>query len=157
LQEHFGLLLLLIDFIGTMSATPQQYESIERTVESNEEEKFHLSWEQLTVRIRKKYSQHADNNIESISGWLMNHRVIKEEKSAPKCLLNNLSGEIVGPGLVAVMGRSGSGKTTFLSSLAMRLDLHRMSLKGSIKMNGRLYSKRELKRMSGCYAQATVL
>eukprot|EP01034_Spumella_vulgaris_P031371 gene31371-38750_t len=48
------------------------------------------------------------------------------------------------------MGSSGSGKTTFLSALAKRLD---MNVSGDIRLNGREYSRRDLKNMSGYVMQ----
>lgn len=69
-----------------------------------------------------------------------------------KQLLNNISGSITG-GLWAIMGSSGSGKTTFLSCLSYRLDTFRMSMSGEIRMNGHEYSKKELKSMSGYVMQ----
>lgn len=71
---------------------------------------------------------------------------------ARKVLLNNISGSITG-GLWAIMGSSGSGKTTFLSSMARRLDTNRMAMSGDILLNGRQYSKHELKSMSGYVMQ----
>jgi ABC-type molybdenum transport system ATPase subunit/photorepair protein PhrA len=69
-----------------------------------------------------------------------------------KQLLNNLSGCITG-GLWAIMGSSGSGKTTFLSALALRLDKFRMNVTGDIRLNGEAYSKYQLKSMSGYVMQ----
>lgn len=70
-------------------------------------------------------------------------------KSISKILLNNVSGNITG-GLCAVMGSSGSGKTTFLSALALRIDPFRMKVTGLLYMNGSEYNKHSLKSMS-CY------
>ncbi len=70
----------------------------------------------------------------------------------PKYLLKCVSGQITG-GLWAIMGSSGSGKTTFLSALAKRLDSSRMFVTGDIRLNGRAYSKHELKSMSGYVMQ----
>ena len=70
-------------------------------------------------------------------------------KSISKTLLNNVSGNITG-GLCAVMGSSGSGKTTFLSALALRIDPFRMKVTGLLYMNGSEYNKHALKSMS-CY------
>ena len=70
-------------------------------------------------------------------------------KSISKTLLNNVSGNITG-GLCAVMGSSGSGKTTFLSALALRIDPFRMKVAGLLYMNGSEYNKHALKSMS-CY------
>eukprot|EP01035_Chromulina_nebulosa_P019214 gene19214-25065_t len=69
-----------------------------------------------------------------------------------KQLLNNLSGNITG-GFWSIMGSSGSGKTTFLSALALRLDTFRMNLSGEVLLNGKPYGKYELKSMSGYVMQ----
>ena len=62
------------------------------------------------------------------------------------------------------MGSSGSGKTTLLSTLAQRIDAQKMRIEGKITMNGKPYTKHELKCMSGyvmqddlMYAYFTVL
>jgi ABC-type multidrug transport system ATPase subunit len=72
----------------------------------------------------------------------------------PKALLNNISGAITG-GLWAIMGASGSGKTTFLSVLSLRLDTQRMKMSGDIRINGRTYNKNTLKAMSGYVMQVS--
>jgi ATP-binding cassette subfamily G (WHITE) protein 2 len=70
----------------------------------------------------------------------------------PKTILNNMSGCISG-GLWAIMGASGSGKTTFLSVLSLRLDTNRMKIEGDIRINGKTYTKNLLKTMSGYVMQ----
>lgn len=55
------------------------------------------------------------------------------------------------------MGPSGSGKTTLLSSLAQRLDTYRMSLSGNLGMNGKKYTKHDLKAMSAYVMQDDLL
>ena len=51
-------------------------------------------------------------------------------KQREKVLLNDVTGEIKA-GFCAVMGASGSGKTTFLSALALRIDRSKMNVKGT--------------------------
>jgi ABC-type Fe3+/spermidine/putrescine transport system ATPase subunit len=51
------------------------------------------------------------------------------------------------------MGPSGSGKTTLLSALALRLDTFRMNIKGDLRMNGHVYTKHQLKCISGYVMQ----
>jgi ABC-type multidrug transport system ATPase subunit len=46
-----------------------------------------------------------------------------------------------------------SGKTTFLSALALRLDPYRMDITGNIHMNGATYTKHQLKSMAGYVMQ----
>lgn len=73
-----------------------------------------------------------------------------------KILLDNVTGQITG-GFWAVMGSSGSGKTTLLSALSLRLDTRRISVKGELRCNGRSYTKRDLKNMSGYVMQDDLL
>ncbi len=53
-----------------------------------------------------------------------------------KVLINDVSGSITG-GCWAIMGSSGGGKTTLLSTLALRLDPNFMVISGDIHLNGR--------------------
>jgi len=69
-----------------------------------------------------------------------------------KDLLKGVSGTITG-GLWGIMGASGSGKTTFLSVLSHRIDTNRMTVTGSVRMNGQTYTKNKLKSMSGYVMQ----
>ena len=55
------------------------------------------------------------------------------------------------------MGASGGGKTTLLSTLSLRLDSRVMSIEGDIRINGREYSKGDLKAMSAYVMQDDVL
>lgn len=70
----------------------------------------------------------------------------------PKALLDNIGGYITG-GLWGILGASGSGKTTFLSTLALRLDTRAMRMVGEIHINGKTYNKHLLKAMSGYVMQ----
>lgn len=70
----------------------------------------------------------------------------------PKALLNDIRGSITG-GLWGIMGASGSGKTTFISTLALRLDTRAMVMKGDIRINAKSYNKHLLKSMSGYVMQ----
>eukprot|EP01034_Spumella_vulgaris_P039627 gene39627-48969_t len=55
------------------------------------------------------------------------------------------------------MGSSGGGKTTLLSTLALRLDPNYMEISGDIRLNGREYSKKTLKAMSAYVMQDDLL
>lgn len=95
----------------------------------------------------------SPENAPSVLSWrdlVVTTKVSKAK--VQKQLLNNLSGSITG-GLWAIMGSSGSGKTTFLSCLAMRLDSYRMGISGDVFLNGKTYSKHILKSMSGYVMQ----
>jgi ABC-type multidrug transport system ATPase subunit/ABC-type multidrug transport system permease subunit len=65
------------------------------------------------------------------------------------------SGQISG-GLWAIMGPSGSGKSSLLNALACRLDPS-FHVKGNILLNGKQYSNTDLKRMGGYVLQDDVL
>jgi ATP-binding cassette subfamily G (WHITE) protein 2 len=73
-----------------------------------------------------------------------------------KILLNNVSGSITG-GFWAIMGGSGGGKTTLLSTLSLRLDTSYMEIKGEFRLNGRYYSRSILKSMSAYVMQDDLL
>jgi len=74
----------------------------------------------------------------------------------PKILLNNISGQITG-GFWAIMGSSGGGKTTLLSTISLRLDSSKMETTGTIRLNGNEYSTAVLKAMSAYVLQDDLL
>jgi hypothetical protein len=115
------------------------------------------------------------HNIAPVSLTWRNLSVTTLAKKNCKVLLKNISGQITG-GFWAVMGSSGSGKplysapflfvlisfiqllflflfligkTTLLSTLALRIDRMRMTVTGDMRLNGRKYNKSYLKNMSG--------
>lgn len=73
-----------------------------------------------------------------------------------KVLLHDVSGTITG-GFWAIMGSSGGGKTTLLSTLSLRLDHNFMDIQGEIRLNGREYNKNTLKAMSAYVMQDDLL
>jgi len=83
--------------------------------------------------------------------------VVKVKKGGKeKNLLNNISGSITG-GFWAIMGASGGGKTTLLSTLSLRLNVPGMHISGSITLNGRPYNKETLKTVSAYVMQDDLL
>ena len=65
-------------------------------------------------------------------------KVIGKEQRM-KQILNNVNGYALPKEMMAIMGASGSGKTSFLNVLASRLALSPGSvLSGDVKVNGRL-------------------
>ena len=76
----------------------------------------------------------------------------KPPSTPPKELLDDIQGSITG-GLWGIMGASGSGKTTFISTLALRLDTRAMEMKGDIRINAKSYNKHLLKSISGYVMQ----
>jgi ABC-type multidrug transport system ATPase subunit len=71
-----------------------------------------------------------------------------------KVLLNNIKGEISG-GFWTIMGPSGGGKTTLLSTLSLRIDPNKMNVTGELTLNGRPYYKNNLKAMSAYVMQVS--
>jgi ATP-binding cassette subfamily G (WHITE) protein 2 len=81
---------------------------------------------------------------------------VATKSTPPKVLLKNINGSITG-GLWGIMGASGSGKTTLLSALSLRLDPRFMDIQGEFRLNGREYSRNDLKSMSGYLMQDDLL
>ena len=77
---------------------------------------------------------------------------VSTKTDPPKVLLNNISGSITG-GFWAIMGASGGGKTTLLSTISLRLDSNKIDVVGTVHLNGRDYSKGVLKAMSAYVLQ----
>ncbi|CAM6115385.1 unnamed protein product [Calypogeia fissa] len=72
-----------------------------------------------------------------------------------KIVLDDLSGQ-VHTGFTAIMGPSGSGKSSLLNTLACRMDKS-ASVSGKIRLNGKEYTNADLKRMSGYVMQDDLL
>eukprot|EP01038_Epipyxis_sp_PR26KG_P005768 gene5768-7964_t len=101
-----------------------------------------LSWSHLTVTTKSKRK--------------LTETFTQLGQPAPiKTLISDVSG-VMGSGLCAIMGSSGSGKTTFLSAMAMRLDA-RMKVKGKMFIDGNRYNKHDLKNCSGYVMQDDLL
>jgi ATP-binding cassette subfamily G (WHITE) protein 2 len=96
------------------------------------------------------------HNEKSPSILTFNNISVSTRTTPKKVLINNVSGSITG-GFWAIMGSSGGGKTTLLSTLALRLDPNYIDISGEIRLNGREYSKKTLKAMSSYVMQDDVL
>eukprot|EP01031_Cornospumella_fuschlensis_P031507 gene31507-38079_t len=81
---------------------------------------------------------------------------VRTRNKPKKILLDNVSGSITG-GFWAIMGASGGGKTTLLSTLSLRLDTNYMEIHGEFRLNGREYSRHMLKAMSAYVMQDDLL
>ena len=92
-----------------------------------------------------------DNNL--LLSW--SNLTITSKKTKTK-LINNLHG-YVKSGFCAIMGQSGSGKTTFLSALAKRISHTDMIIDGSLEINNHPYTNNNLKNFSGYVVQEDVL
>jgi ATP-binding cassette, subfamily G (WHITE), member 2 len=82
--------------------------------------------------------------------------IVSTKGKKPKVLLNNISGNITG-GFWAIMGSSGGGKTTLLSTLSLRLDTNYMNIEGHFRLNGKEYDRSVLKAMSAYVMQDDLL
>jgi len=99
-----------------------------------------------------KYSSVAPDLAPVVLTWNNLSVSTKPKNGVSKTLIKNVQGTITG-GLWGIMGASGSGKTTFLSVLSLRLDTYRMQCSGDIKLNGKTFDKALLKSMSGYVMQ----
>ncbi len=85
-----------------------------------------------------------------------NHITVTTRAKPHRVLLNDISGSITG-GYWAILGASGGGKTTLLSTLSLRLDPAYMDIQGEFRLNGRIYSRQVLKAMSAYVMQDDLL
>lgn len=85
-----------------------------------------------------------------------NVTVTTKVKGKTKILLNDISGNITG-GFWAIMGSSGGGKTTLLSTLSLRMDPKFMNISGQFRLNGREYTHSVLKAMTAYVMQDDVV
>ena len=100
------------------------------------------------------FSPHIPENSPIILSW--SNMSVTTKKEPRKILLDNISGSITG-GFWAIMGASGGGKTTLLSTLSLRLDTAVMEIEGEFRLNGATYSKHILKSMSAYVMQDDLL
>lgn len=84
------------------------------------------------------------------------HNLTVVSTNHQKVLLDNVSGSISG-GFWAVMGASGGGKTTLLSTLSLRIASKSIEVTGDLRLNGATYSRQFLKSMSGYVMQDDLL
>lgn len=100
------------------------------------------------------FSALVQENAPIILSWT--NMTVTTKKEPKKVLLDNISGSITG-GFWAIMGASGGGKTTLLSTLSLRLDTNVMDVVGEFRINGAKYSKHILKNMSAYVMQDDLL
>ena len=78
-------------------------------------------WQRSSFRNRGlTFSPDAPENAPTVLAW-KDLTVSVKQGANTKTLLDNISGTITG-GFWAIMGASGGGKTTLLSTLSLRLD-----------------------------------
>lgn len=100
------------------------------------------------------FSPWKPDTITTVLSW--KDVTVRTKTKPPKVLLENVSGEILG-GFYAIMGSSGGGKTTLLSTLSLRLDNSKIEVEGTLHLNGREYDKKNLKQMSAYVLQDDLL
>lgn len=100
------------------------------------------------------FSPYVPENSPIVLSW--SNMTVTTKKEPRKILLDNISGSITG-GLWAIMGASGGGKTTLLSTLSLRLDTNVIDVVGDFRLNGAKYSKHTLKSMSAYVMQDDLL
>ena len=102
------------------------------------------------------FSPDAPANAPTILVW--DHLTVTTQikGGGTKTLIDDISGAITG-GFWAIMGPSGGGKTTLLSTLSLRLDPSKMNISGDVTLNGNTYEKNDLKAMSGYVMQDDLL
>ena len=100
------------------------------------------------------FSASSPDNAPTILTW--SDLTVETRHDPPKILINNISGTISG-GFWAIMGASGGGKTTLLSTLSLRIDVNKMAVTGSMHLNGREYNTKNLKAMSAYVMQDDLL
>jgi ATP-binding cassette subfamily G (WHITE) protein 2 len=108
-------------------------------------------------RVRERaytFSPWQPDNAPAVLTW--KDIVVSTKTNPTKVLLNHISGTITG-GFWAILGPSGGGKTTLLSTLSLRLDRNKMDVQGDIRLNGREYTLDALKAMSAYVMQDDLL
>jgi len=101
------------------------------------DEQISLAWENLTVKV-------AGSSGSKLFG--------KSKGKPPRMLVNNVSG-VVKPGeLVAVMGASGSGKSTFLNAILFR-NLGGLDVSGTRYCNGTVVNPQSMTAVSAYVQQ----
>ena len=107
------------------------------------------------LRLRSMtFSPLVPENTPIILSW--SNMTVSTKKEPRKVLLDNISGSITG-GFWAIMGASGGGKTTLLSTLSLRLDTNVIDVVGDFRLNGEKYSKHLLKSASAYVMQDDLL
>ena len=100
--------------------------------------RIHLTWENITVSKKAQTSK--------ICG------LGKMSEEMPTMILNDVSGFAKPGDFVAILGASGSGKTTFLNTFSYRLSPG-LAMTGNVKVNGRAVAQEEMRRISGYVGQ----
>ncbi len=114
---------------------------IKKSFKPSNKKKIQLTFENLTVKTipRRKQILFCDYG----------------EYSKPKVILNNVSGTFVPGTFTAILGSSGSGKTSFLNFLSGRIvGLGRtLKMMGKITINGKERQKLPGAESLSCYVQ----
>ncbi|KAH9331658.1 hypothetical protein KI387_003766 [Taxus chinensis] len=89
----------------------------------------------------------------SVGWWSFAKKLEKERNTSENIILNGISGMVCPGEILAILGHSGSGKTSLLNVLGGRVDA---KLSGTVRINGKPFVK-PMKRMIGFVTQDDVL
>ena len=108
--------------------------------------KVYLTWEHLTVLYKNTSVSKSFSRFKAVK----NYEEIEDTETVR--ILSDVSG-VAKPGdLIAIMGASGSGKTSLLNTLACR-NSRNLDVSGVVKINGQQISKDIIKDVSGYVEQ----
>uniref|UniRef100_A0A336KXP5 CSON001284 protein n=1 Tax=Culicoides sonorensis TaxID=179676 RepID=A0A336KXP5_CULSO len=108
---------------------------------SCESSHFILEWKNLSYTPKRKVFKGSKFNV------------FKGAQEESVKVLDNVNGSIESGNLVAVLGGSGSGKTSLLAAISQRI---RRNLTGDILINNQMLSSREMRNISGYVPQSDV-
>lgn len=110
------------DFLGRVLRTPSFFPSSIGGTQPEPEE--HDEYRKRAF----SFTPEAPANAPVVLVW--KDLTVRTRTQPPKTLLHNISGSVTG-GFWAIMGASGGGKTTLLSTVSLRLDQSKMEVTGT--------------------------
>jgi ABC-type multidrug transport system ATPase subunit len=112
------------------------------------QQQFSLSWQNVNVEISEKSSSFWRSKSQKRT--ILDNGNVTTELTRNKFVL--VSGSTRSYSLVAIMGSSGSGKTTFLSAISGR----RRDKKGILKINNTVVTDEDVRNVSGYLHQEDI-